>query len=57
MKPKKINRFCHCSALVDNTKLGEVKLEGILTKYIALGTKVYGGVNESGQPFVKAKGY
>ena len=43
--------------LVDNKQLGKFKLEKILTKLVALGPKVYGGVDTSGKEFVKVKGY
>lgn len=42
--------------LVDNKKLGFMKLEQVLTKLVALGPKVYGGIDLDGNQFTKAKG-
>lgn len=44
------------SHLVDSKKLGFFKLEKVLTKFIAIGPKVYGGRLVDGTEFVKAKG-
>lgn len=44
------------SHLVDSKKLGFFKLEKVLTKFIALGPKVYGGRTVDGTEFVKTKG-
>lgn len=41
---------------IDNTKLGLLKIEKTLSKFIAIGPKVYGGVDINGNEFVKTKG-
>ena len=42
--------------LVDDKKIGFFKLEKILTKFVALGPKVYGGLEMDGAEFTKVKG-
>lgn len=42
--------------LVDSKRLGALKLEHVLNKFVALGPKVYGGVDISGNEFTKTKG-
>lgn len=42
--------------LVSDKKLGLMKLEYVLTKFVALGPKVYGGININGIEFTKTKG-
>lgn len=42
--------------LIHNNRLGSLKLECILNKFVALGPKVYGGVVINGKEFVKSKG-
>lgn len=42
--------------LVDDKKLGLFKLEKVLTKFVALGPKTYGGIDSSGVEFTKVKG-
>ena len=43
--------------IVDSKQLGKFKLEEVLTKFVALGPKVYGGIDTSGKEFVKVKGF
>lgn len=45
------------STLVDSKKLGFMKLEYILTDFIAVAPKVYGGIKTNGEQFTKVKGY
>nr|YP_010691073.1 DNA polymerase [Phellinus igniarius]WBU93174.1 DNA polymerase [Phellinus igniarius] len=42
--------------LVDDKKLGLFKLERVLSKFIALSPKVYGGIDLDGTEFTKVKG-
>lgn len=42
--------------LIDDTKLGLLKLEKVLTKIVAIGPKVYGGIDINGNEFIKTKG-
>ena len=42
--------------LVDNKKLGLMKLEKVLTRFVSLGPKIYGGQTLDGNEFVKVKG-
>nr|YP_009690242.1 DNA polymerase family B [Porodaedalea pini]QEG57022.1 DNA polymerase family B [Porodaedalea pini] len=42
--------------LVSSKTLGLMKLEHVLTKFVALGPKVYGGVDVDGNEFTKTKG-
>lgn len=42
--------------LIDDTKLGLLKLEKVLTKFVAIGPKVYGGIDINGNEFIKTKG-
>ena len=44
-------------SLVSENKLGLMKLEKVLTKFIALGPKVYGGITVDGVEFTKVKGF
>ena len=43
--------------LVHNSKLGLFKLERVLTKFISIGPKVYGGIDLDGNEFTKVKGF
>nr|YP_010691071.1 DNA polymerase family B [Phellinus igniarius]WBU93172.1 DNA polymerase family B [Phellinus igniarius] len=42
--------------LVDSKRLGALKLEHVLNKFVALGPKVYGGIDLNGNEFTKTKG-
>lgn len=42
--------------LIHDKKLGLLKLEHVLSKFVALGPKVYGGMDINGNEFVKTKG-
>ena len=42
--------------LINEKKLGYMKLEKVLTKFVGLGPKVYGGTQMNGETFVKVKG-
>ena len=42
---------------VDNKKLGLFKLENVLTDFVAVGPKVYGGKSVDGTEFTKVKGF
>lgn len=42
--------------LIDDKKLGLLKLEHVLSKFVGLGPKVYGGIDSNGNEFVKTKG-
>ena len=44
------------SYMVDPKKLGKFKLEGVLSKFVGVGPKVYGGVEDNGKEFTKVKG-
>lgn len=44
------------SNLIDNKKLGLFKLEKVLTKFVALAPKVYGGIEVNGNEYTKVKG-
>ena len=46
------------SNLISNNELGKLKLEKVLSRFIGLGPKFYGGIDlESGLCFSKLKGY
>ena len=45
------------SHLVDDKKLGFMKLEYTLTDFVAIAPKVYGGVKVNGDSFTKVKGF
>lgn len=42
--------------LVDSKRLGAFKLEHVLDKFVAIGPKVYGGIDINGNEFTKTKG-
>ena len=44
------------SELVHNKKLGLMKLEKVLNRFVSLGPKVYGGETTEGNQFIKVKG-
>lgn len=43
--------------MVHDTKIGFMKKEKTLTKFVAIGPKVYGGIDINGNEFTKVKGY
>jgi hypothetical protein len=43
-------------SFIDSKKLGKMKLEKVLTRFIALGPKIYGGITTEGLEFTKVKG-
>nr|YP_009690413.1 DNA polymerase family B [Coniferiporia sulphurascens]QEG57193.1 DNA polymerase family B [Coniferiporia sulphurascens] len=43
-------------SFVDDKTIGKLKLEHVLSKLVALGAKMYGGVTDSGKEFTKVKG-
>jgi hypothetical protein len=43
-------------SMVNSRTLGKIKLEKILTKFIGLGPKIYGGITIDGSEFTKVKG-
>lgn len=45
------------SSLIDDKKLGYMKLEHILTDFVAIAPKVYGGITNNGLEFTKVKGF
>nr|YP_010697864.1 DNA polymerase [Phellinidium ferrugineofuscum]WCF76825.1 DNA polymerase [Phellinidium ferrugineofuscum] len=44
-------------SLVSDKQLGLMKLEHVLTKYVGIGPKVYGGIDTEGNEFTKVKGF
>ena len=45
------------SHLLNDRKLGCMKLENVLTDFVAIAPKVYGGVTVNGEEFTKVKGF